>query len=47
MIYNFLQENQEKEFVENELPLLKKEYFKQEMSMDQFNNLKQAMEDAK
>ena len=47
MIYNFFQENQEKEFVENELQLLKKEYFKQEMSMDQFNNLKQAMEDAK
>ena len=36
MIYDFSQKKQEKDFVENELQSLKKEYYKPEMSMEQF-----------
>ena len=47
MIYDFSQKKQEKDFVENELQSLKKEYYKPEMSMEQFEKLKKTMEDTK
>lgn len=47
MIYDFSQKKQEKDIVESELQSLKKEYYKPEMSKEQFEKLKKTMEDTK
>lgn len=47
MIYNFSQKKQQTDLLENELQSLKKEYYKHEMSTEQFEKLRQTMEDAK
>lgn len=47
MIYDFSQIKQENDLVENELQSLKREYHKPQMSIAQFEKLRQTMEDAK
>ncbi len=46
MVYNFSEKNQENNLVEKELQSLKNEYYKQEMSAEQLEKLRQTMEDA-